>query len=90
MIASAQVEVEAAAKQIVVGDPDGQEVYIRNAGTDPVFLGNAEVTTGGGYELPVVVGAAPFRVALGPGEGLYGICKSGKKAAIHVLRTGSR
>lgn len=88
MIRAEQVKVEDEAVAVAVSDVDGQRVSLRNPGEDPVFLGDADVEADSGFELPADDPA--LEMELSAGEALYGICAEGKKATVHVLRTGAR
>lgn len=88
-VVGAVVAVATTATLLSAADTDsvsGQSIYVTNAGSNPIFLGGAAVTTGTGYSL--AAGASlPWPLALSVGEALYGIVAAATESA-KVLRTG--
>lgn len=83
----AQVTVGVAATALNVGakadNMVGKSIVARNRGTASVFLGDATVTTGTGFELGV---GESVTLDLADGEVVYGIAAANQR--VDVLRTG--
>ncbi len=63
-------------------DASGVDVYLRNAGSQDVFVGGSGVTTAAGFAIPQSTTVGPIRVE--KGESLHGIVAA-TTAAVHVL-----
>jgi len=81
-IANKQLNITNVCTAITTEDYDGCHSLIKNIGENPVYLGNANVTSQTGFKLEkketVILG-------LGPGEMIYGIADKDKSAMVSCL-----
>lgn len=88
MAQQAAVSVETSATELVAADDKRQTgsngiIYVHNAGSTDIYVGDAEVTTATG--IPVASGKTePFRAV--NGHGLFGIVASGTESARYLIR----
>lgn len=82
-VVTSQIAVGAGAAVLVTaGAPD---VVIRNALSQPVFLGGSTVTPATGFELPA--GASiTTDAAFGAGDDVYAICAAGTASRVDTLK----
>lgn len=79
--ATSQVSVGASATPIVAARSGRGSVTIENTGTTVIYIGNSAVTTGTGFYLPGVAGAA---VTIPSSAALYGITAGGSQTVTVV------
>lgn len=70
---------------VIDADRDGQHVHIINHGTEPVYLGNGDVTPENGYRLSEeVVGLG---LNLGPGETVWAVMAEDETSTVSYIAT---
>lgn len=76
-----QVNVTAAATQLVLDHADDTEATIRNTGANPVDVGGPAIVFGQGF---TIAAAAEEKVNVTAGETLWGICGAGLASVCDV------
>lgn len=86
-ISSSQVTISNSATLIHsdAGAFGGASITVINRGSNPIFLGDTNVTTGAGLELKV---GDILPINLGRGESLYGIVASGSERLDLLVTSG--
>lgn len=83
-VAGSVVTITNAATLITKTDIGGRVTALKHRGTNPIFLGGPNVTTGTGYQMNTGDG---LTLDLAAGDALYGIVASGTEP-LHVLTLG--
>lgn len=86
MIRASRKTVDATADLLVAAEPDGQRIRIANRGSKVLILGASDVTKENGYEM---LTTEVIDMGLGPGDELWGVCKTGEETTAHILEAGS-
>lgn len=70
---------------VIDADLDGQHVHIINHGTEPVYLGNGDVTFENGYKLDEEVKS--LELNLGPSEVIWAVMAEDETSKVSYIAT---